>query len=134
MKRFDDWDKRLSNYIASKANEPFSWGNNDCVLFAVKAAECLTGVNTYNSYLGYSTEEEAKEIIRSGGGLSNILSKHYGSGHRKYLKARRGDIVLIKSDDYQVGIIDDSGQFVILPSDTGLVREPLHKIWRVWSY
>lgn len=133
MRRFENWDKLLSDYLTEMRFKPFKWGENDCVLFAVKGAEVMTGVNTYNSYLGYRSKTGAFRIIKENGGIDVVVSKHYGPGHRNLLKARRGDIVMIKDGEMKIGLIDDSGQFVVLPGDEGLVKEPLSKIWRVWS-
>lgn len=133
MKRFDDWDKRLSDYLTEMRNKPFKYGVNDCVLFAVKGVERMTGVNTYSSYIGYKTKKGADKIISEAGGIEQLISKHFGPGHKNVRKARRGDLVLIKDTEISAGLVDDSGQFVLLPGEHGLVREPMSKVWRVWS-
>lgn len=133
MKRLENWDKLLSDYLTAMRFTPFKWGENDCVLFAVKGVEAMTGVNTYQEYLGYKSKTGALRIIRDGGGIDAIVSKHFGPGHRNVMKAKRGDLVLIKDTDMRLGLVDDSGQFALVPADNGLVKEKLSKVWRVWS-
>lgn len=132
--RLEDWPKRLSQYIASRRAMNFKWGENDCILFAAKGYEALTGVDYYSQYLPYSTEKQAREILEKHGGFEGIIAQHIGPGHRKILKAKRGDVVLLKMPDLTCGLVDDSGQFVVAPGKDGFKRVPLSKAWRVWSY
>lgn len=134
VKRFENWDKLLSDYLQEMRNVPFKWGQNDCILFAAKGYERLTGVNEYSSYLGYKSKTAAYKIIKENGGLEAIMCKHFGGGHRNILKAKRGDLVLVKDTETRVGMIDDTGQSVVIPGDEGLIKEPLSRAWRVWSY
>lgn len=131
--KFEDWPRRLSDYLESKRHTPFKWGENDCILFAAKGYEAMTGVDYYSQYLPYYTEEEAKLILNANGGFEGIIGHSIGSGHRNVLKAKRGDPALLKIPNFTCGLVDDSGQFVAVPSATGLVRYPLSKAWRIWS-
>lgn len=134
--RLPDWDKRLSKYIADTRGEfKFEWGINDCVLYSVKMAEAITGEDHYSEYLGYSTREGAMEIIAAHGSLEALISKHFGQSHRNFLRAKRGDLVLVKRPDFICGFVDDSGQMIIVPSEKeGLMKLPLKMAWRIWSY
>lgn len=131
--RTDGWEKRFSDYLASRQNMPFEWGVNDCILFAAKGYEVITGTEYYSKFLPYSTEEEAKEIIEKNGGFYSLISKDIGRGHRNILKARRGDGVLLKLPNFTCGLVDDSGESIAVPGKQGLVRYPLSKAWRIWS-
>lgn len=133
MVRFEDWPKRLSDYLSVHKKTPFKWGEHDCILFAAKGYEAITGIDYYSQYLPYSTEEEAKEILKSNGGFAEIIGKSLGPGHRNILKAKRGDPVLLKIPNFTCGLVDDSGQFVAVPSEGGLVKYPLSQAWRIWS-
>lgn len=126
----EGWELKFSNYISEKEKEPFKWGENDCILFAVKAYEIITGINHYHSYLPYNTEEEAKKILKKNGGFLKLFKKHLGEGHNNFMMAKRGDLVLLKD---QAGIVDDTGQYVLVPSEIGLIRKPLNEITWVWS-
>lgn len=132
--RFEDWPKILSEYIASRRTMDFKWGENDCILFAAKGYEALTGIDYYSQYLPYKTEKKAREILKEHGGFEGIIGNHIGPGHRNILKAKRGDVVLLKMPDLTCGLVDDSGQFVVAPGKDGIKRVPLAKAWRIWSY
>jgi hypothetical protein len=113
---------------------PFKWGYNDCILFSAKGYEALTGIDYYSQYLGYSTENGARSRLKENGGFEGIIGQHIGPGHRHILKAKRGDVVLLKIPDLTCGLVDDSGQFVVAPGPQGIKRLPLTKAWRIWSY
>lgn len=134
MVRYEDWPQRLSTFIKSMRETPFQWGINDCVMASAKAVEALTGINYYDEYLGYTDEAGANEIIAKNGGLEALITKHLGPSHPNKLKAKRGDLALIKTPAKSIGIIDDTGQYVVGMSDKGFVKVPLSKAWRVWSY
>lgn len=129
----EGWEKRLSAYIVAMKNTSFEWGVNDCILFAAKGYEIIHGIDYYSQYLPYSTEEEAKEILKNNGGFKGIISKSLGSGHKNFLKAKRGDPVLMKIPNYTCGLVDDTGQFIIAPGKDGMVRYPINKATWVWS-
>lgn len=131
--KLPDWQKRFAEYILSRRNMPFQWGENDCILFAAKGFEAITGQDHYSQYLPYSTEDEAREILRNHGGFEGIIGKNIGPGHRNSLKARRGDPVLMKIPHPTCGLVDDSGQSILAPGINGTVRYPLSKAWRIWS-
>lgn len=131
--RVGNWPKLLSLYITEKRTEPFKWGDNDCLMFIAKWLEICTGRNIYDEYLGYSTEEQANIILQQNGGAEAILTKSLGPGSRKYLSAKRGDIVIIKLPLDTAGIVDDSGQFVVAVGFDGLMKFPLKMIWKVWN-
>lgn len=132
--RSERWEMALSEYLKEMKDVPFEWGRNDCILFAAKGFERLTGKNHYAEYLGYSTEEEAKKILESNGGFDGIIGKHIGPSKKDWRKAKRGDVCLMKIPHITCGIVDDSGRFVAVPSEKGLVRRPLSDAWRVWIY
>jgi hypothetical protein len=134
MVRLEGWEIRLSQYLRESKNHVFEWGKNDCVLFAVKGAEIITGINTYNDYLGYNDEAGAFDIIRKNGGMESLISNHFGHSHKMILKAKRGDLALLKLPQLSLGIVDDSGQYVACVSEKGYARIPLIKAWRIWSY
>lgn len=131
--KIEGWEKRLSEYIQAKEKEPFKWGENDCILFAAKAYEVITGEDHYSQYLPYSTKEEAYKILRKNKGFEGIIGKNIGLGHNNYLMAKRGDPVLMNIPDMTCGIVDDSGQYIIAPGENGIVRRPLSEAIYIWS-
>lgn len=133
MVKLEDWDKRLSHYLQQQKKAPFKWGENDCILFAAKAYEAMTGINHYQKYLGYENEEQARDILEAHNGLDGAISKFLGPGHRNPMLAKRGDIVLLKLKQLTCGVVDDSGQKVAAPGIDGIIRYPLKLAWRIWS-
>lgn len=133
MKRYEDWPRRLSEFLDRHRMKPFAWGENDCAYFAGKAVEALTGEDHYTKYK-YKTEAGAYKIIKKNGGIEGIISKALGEGHGNIYSAKRGDVVIMKLPEKTAGIVDDSGQFVASLSKDGIVRLPLNRVWRVWSY
>lgn len=131
--RPEGWELRLSNYIKSVKDKPFKWGENDCILFSAKAHEAIYLEDCYSKYLPYSSEEEAQEILKKNGGFEKIIGSNLGKPHKNILKAKRGDLVLLKIPSITCGVVDDSGQHILCPSEKGIVRYPLNKAYRVWS-
>lgn len=134
MVRYEGWEKRFSDYLMESQSKGFQWGVFDCVLFAVKAVEVITGVNVYGEYLGYKSQSGADKIIKKNGSLESLISKHFGDGHDYILRAKRGDLALVRIPYRAIGVVDDSGQFVAVMSDKGYARIPLSKAKRIWSY
>lgn len=132
--RKENWPNLLSQYIEDCRKKPFKWGENDCILFAAKCIEALTGENLYDPYLVYNDEIGANDLVKYNGGLSEIVKKHLGPGHRDHMKAIRGDLVMMKINGETIGIVDDSGESILFVGPDGLKRFPLKSAWRIWSY
>lgn len=130
--RLENWPMELSSFLQEKQNEPFAWGRNDCLTFVAQALFCITGNDYYYEYSGYDSEQGAKEILESHGGIIKIIEKHFGRGTSNTLKAGRGDIAIVKCPDLMAGIVDDSGRYIALVTHEGLRRFPLEKAIKVW--
>lgn len=133
MKRFEDWPRRLSEFLDQHREKPFVWGENDCVYFVGKAVEALTGEDHYTEYV-YETEQEASQIMSDNGGIAGLIKKALGKGHSNIYSAKRGDIVIMKLPEITAGVVDDSGEYIASLSKDGITRLPLKRAWRVWSY
>lgn len=134
MVRPEGWELRFSQYLEDTKKTPFEWGFNDCVMFAAKGLEVITGQDFYSQYLGYTTELGANEIVKENGGLENLISQHIGNPHKNYLNARRGDMVLLKAPLLCLGLVDDTGQNIVAVSPLGWIKVPLSKAYKIWSY
>lgn len=133
MVRLPGWERSLSDYLAEMRGAPFQWGINDCILFAVKGVERMTGVKVYDGYLGYVDQAGANTILDAEGGFEALIAKHFGAGHGNILQAKRGDLVILKIPNYTCGLVDDSGQSIVITGPNGVVRYPLKKAWRVFA-
>jgi hypothetical protein len=139
VRRIENWPLLLSAFLRARRDVPFQWGENDCVMFAADAVRAITGVDYAAGWRGtYSTEEQAADLLKSGGGIDSIITDALGiKGTRNLLLGRRGDVVTCKTSFGRVaGIIDDTGQRIAVPmtDEKTLVRLPLNMGWRVWSY
>lgn len=134
VKRKDNWPELLSAYLSERRKMPFKWGENDCLQFASRCVERLTGDNFYEEYLGYTTKEGAEAVLAEHGGVIAIITRYLGQGTRNFLTATRGDLAIIKMPEITAGIVDDSGRNIMVVHENGIIRVPLDKAWRIWSY
>lgn len=130
LERLSDWESRLSEYIASKRDEPFAYATNDCFCFSLGAAEAMTGTDCMPEFRGqYSNEfgslRALKEIGQ--GNLESTLDYRFPIIEIGY--ARRGDLAFF---DGSVGVV--TGSFAWFVSEQGLERvsrEFWDKCWRI---
>lgn len=137
MTRLEGWDLLLSAFLLSRADTPFEWGVNDCALFAADAVLAITGTDIAASYRGYTTAEEAQDILDAHGGLQGLATTGFGfEPSENPLMAQRGDAVLMMlNGNLTCGIVDDSGQNIACVSEAdGLTHLPLIEALEIWSY
>jgi hypothetical protein len=132
--RHVNWSRRLGDFLKSRRNMPFEWGTNDCLAFAGAAVHAITGDDYFAEYKGYTDEEGAKALLEKHGGVKGIISRHLGAGLGNYRLAKRGDIVMVRIPHDTAGVVDDSGQRILVVTPTGTVALPISKAVRVWSY
>lgn len=139
MKRFQDWPLRLEAYLAFIGEDEFSWGSNDCALFACNVTRELTGVDLGEQFRGkYRTKAGAYAALNkfSGGGLEAIATKmaaEHGMKEVRPRMAQRGDIVLVETTQGPtLAIVCMDGIHVTAPGPTGLELRPLDKAQRAW--
>jgi len=133
--RFENWPILLSEYLQERQNMPVQWGFHDCLMFCAYGVERLTGEAFYGPYMNYETEEGAKLMMAQNGGPEGIMTACLGEPHTQILKARRGDLVLFKMPDLTAGMVDDTGQRIAcISADRGMIKIPLNKAIKVWSY
>jgi hypothetical protein len=127
--RFQDWEKRLNDYLNNV--EPFEWGVNDCCQFTLgKWAELATGVNHLTQYK-YKTELGAAKILTKVGGIEALTSQHLGEPKTPLL-AQRGDIVSFEHDEgMALGIC--IGDKIAAVGANGLILFPISVAQKAWS-
>lgn len=99
MNRCADWPRRLNDAIEAARGRPFAWGVHDCAAFATAVSAELTGHDPVAALRGsYESAWGAERLMARYGGLSGLISHHYGEpvtiGY-----ARRGDLVLAERDN-----------------------------------
>jgi len=118
LTRLSNWESLLSEYIASKREEPFAYGVNDCCYFCFGAIEAITGQDCMLEFRGqYSNEfgslRALKEIGQ--GDLESTMDAKFPT--IEIGRAGRGDIAFF---DGSIGVI--MGSFAWFVSDHCLER------------
>ncbi|GAA0493780.1 DUF6950 family protein [Pigmentiphaga daeguensis] len=131
MKRYDDWVTRFNAFIKGRYGVPFSWGSQDCCVFAADGVLAITGHDFAQAYRGYSTAEEAAELLVDVGGCQALATRCLGEPIRWSL-ARRGDVVLHVVDGRESLGLCAGGVFVA-PGPEGLVQFPMDRALMAWS-
>ena len=141
MKRVENWEKELANFLEKRQNMPFKWGQNDCVIFPHRAAQAITGYNYVSDNnscgRGYRTRAAATKVLKEhfNKKIENVFTHYFGEPREDIGFARRGDIVLFKNGRNLVGgVIDNTGRYIASAGPNGIARHPKKlalKYWRV---
>ncbi len=132
VERFENWTKLLSDYLIERRGMPFEWGKNDCLSFVAGAILVVSGQDFREEY---STEEEARKILKKYGGIIGMISDRLGhEGSSNVRMAGRGDVVVAYLPEVAAGIVDDSGKFFCSVNEKGLTKHPLSVAKHYWSY
>jgi hypothetical protein len=130
MPKKQNWATLLANTITAAKERPFSWGSNDCCLFAADCALVQTGVDPALLWRGkYKTKLGATRLISRAGGLVNILDSHYKRVNPKH--ASRGDLVLFDGPNGETVGVFFSGVWAVTEIGAANVDATPKLIWRV---
>jgi hypothetical protein len=126
---FENWNEILDTY--TQENHVFSWGENDCCLFAAKWVLLSTGQDFYNLNLNkYSDALEAENYLAELGFDTHLdLVDSVLSPINKRM-ARRGDIIATQQNALGICL----GVKSIFLNESGLIFIPTllnKKAWRV---
>lgn len=127
--RLHDWEERLSDYIASKRDEPFAYGQNDCCYFVFGAVEAMTGKDRMSEFRGkYKTLGGSLKALRTigAGNLEKTMDTKFKV--RPRYMAQRGDIAFY---DGSIGIV--AGDFAWFVAEDGLERVPRILWEKAWA-
>ncbi len=105
--RHSDWPEKLAVFIEARRKRAFSWGQQDCALFAADAVHVMTGEDPAAELRGYRSASGAAKRIKQAGGMRALASafpeKHVGL-------AQRGDLVLAEVDGREsFGVVVGAG-------------------------
>jgi hypothetical protein len=98
--RVDGWETRLDEFITSRSNKRFGWGEHDCALFSCDAIKEITSIDIAYWFRGkYRNKFTAYELLKEfgGGGLLETfekLSKEFDMPEIDMPFAGRGDLVM----------------------------------------
>lgn len=132
--RKDNWTSHLNTLIVERKEEPFSWGYQDCCLFACDAIFTITGIDPAKNIRDtYTTKFGASSIVAEYGslvGLVEAFTEKYYFPEIPVHKAGRGDIVLCDTDQGEaLGVC--IGRTFCFAGPKGLVFK-LRGIKRAW--
>lgn len=141
MKRLEDWELRLHDFIVKRAGLPFIWGENDCALFVTDGIEAMTGQDVGGDFRGqYSTLASA--VVRmqkvAGGPSVENVAEHVAAEHQlaelsNILFSQRGDVVLFDgSEGPAIGLVSLDGIHAVFVGSEGLRRIPISDCRRAW--
>jgi hypothetical protein len=116
--RISSWEEALSEYIATKRDEPFEYGVNDCCLFAAGAVEAITGEDPMPEFRGkYDSLKTSLQVIKDIGAGTLEATMDSKFSEVEIGQAQRGDLAFL---DGSVGVV--MGGFAYFVSDDGLER------------
>jgi hypothetical protein len=149
LKRQIDWAaSAYHDFLLSRAQAPFEWGENDCALFAADGIKAMTGVDIAEEFRGkYADKAGAMDLIETvckgttvadwaaycaeKHGLEEWADK---SGKPSPLFAQRGDLVVFSgaTGETVAGLVHLSGAHIVAIGEKGLYRFPISKVLRAW--
>jgi hypothetical protein len=129
MTRFLDWQLRLESFAAARRAVPFTWGVNDCALFAADAVEAMTGVRHLQE-LRHANVRQALATQRAAGGLAAIASQALGASMPPAFAAV-GDVVLL-ANGKRPALAICNGTSAIGPGPLGMVALPMAQAVAAW--
>lgn len=148
IKRTQHWlTREFDTFLRESKNKPFTWGSNDCCLFAANGIEAITGVNIADDFRGKYTDETSAfaliKTITDGTTVADAAAycaKKHGltewtdkTGKPLPLMAKRGDLVVVSNAGTLIaGLVDQSGRYVAAMSETGIIRLSIKSVQRAW--
>lgn len=143
LKRLPAWDTQLLHrFLQERATTPFSWGVNDCSMFAADAVKAQTGIDIAEDFRGkYTDKAKALSLIKQITGGSTVAdaasycaTKHGLTELQHPLMAQRGDLVTFSNADGEIvaGIVHLNGRDLVSVGESGPVRVSIRKVNRAW--
>lgn len=129
--RCRDWQARLAAFVADRRTMPFSWGVNDCCIFAADAVCAMTGQDPAAALRGYSTAIEAARLVDQHGGLRQIATDALGAEVLPVM-ATIGDVVLVANEGRELLAVCNLGT-AIAPGEWGIVALGMNAALAAWK-
>jgi hypothetical protein len=96
--RRENWPTALNNFLESRRETPFKWGQHDCTLFVADAIEAMTGADPCADLRGqWKSKMKAHRVLTEGGGMESMLAnvaKDWGWKRCHPNTAQRGDLMV----------------------------------------
>ncbi len=143
LQRKEHWQTRdFHAFLLERVHTSFSWGINDCCLFAADAILAITGTDIANDFRGkYYDQESAFALIKSVTGgetvadaAAHCAAKYGLIEHQHPFMAKRGDLVVIQNGQNLIaGVVHLNGRHAVSVTESGIVRLPITSVVRSWS-
>lgn len=131
MARLRDWERRLGDYLREPGRDRFSWGDNDCALFACGAVLAMTGEHPFPEFVGaYDTQRGAAEALRRLGKGTLRATWETKFIPKPPAFAQRGDIVA--NADGAMGVCLGADALFLTEND-GFARLPRSAFVAAWE-
>lgn len=113
----------------------FSWGEHDCVTFAMRCAVAISGDKTLESRVrvAFGTWGDALEATRAIGqdGLTPAISSVLGAAV-PWWQLRLGDLALVLDDEGREVVTVHDGVKLVAPDAIGLRSVPVERALHGW--
>jgi hypothetical protein len=131
MNKRHDWQVRFEAFIAARTAKPFTWGTNDCAIFAADCVHAITGVDVaLPAFRRHATERQAARLLKRHGGVLGIATAALGQPVPAST-AQVGDVVLTKAGGRDMLAVCN-GATCIAPGPHGLAVLPMADISLCW--
>jgi hypothetical protein len=125
-----DWRVRFDALIADRMGQPFTWGAQDCCLFAADCAVIVGGADPASGLRGtYSDAASALRTLDSIGGIEGAGAR-FGAPIRP-LMALTGDVGLVPCGDRE-SLAVCAGSVWLAPAAAGLAAMPFDAARMAW--
>lgn len=139
MQRKEDWQTRLSVYLAESRAAEFRYGAHDCCLFVCGAVEAMTGADVAAPFRGqYRSRRTAYAAVAAYAGSASIaavaekVAAAHGMTEIPVRLAGRGDVVLLmRGRDFSLGLVGLDGR-ICAAAAHGFTNAPLSLATRAW--
>lgn len=119
IQRRKDWEAHMVAYLNSQLNEPFIWGERDCVSLALETLKAMCG-DFQHPPLNYSNEREAVICqVRTQMGLYDFMKLNFDTAPVKPGAVQRGDILFVRSSGRfeHCWVVTGESYVSVLPTD-----------------
>ena len=135
MTRLPDWRLRFDALVMDRLHAPFSWGSNDCVLFAADNVLALTGEDLAFGLRTHTNALSAARALRRLGGLAALVERALGPSCHA-IAATQGDVVMVvmgrgRSTRSALGVCLNA-ESAIGPTADGLAQMPMARALCAW--
>ena len=135
MQRYDNWEERLIDYLASIARIPMQPSVHDCAHFGAGAIKAMTGEDLVPEWgRDYTTLKDGVQLLRKHGFRTHV---DYVANFLKEIQppyANIGDIGIVPGDvtGGAIGVVQGEGVYVLTPAGLSTVsRLHMRKAFQV---